>query len=165
MKEDAHERAGRLIDTERVEGLASADREWLGKHLEECDRCRARLQATERAVRTLRSVTVHINPTLVSTAQLRVRLRARELREHESRMRALWVCCVLSWILGAVTAPLLWQGFAWVGHRLALPDAIWITSFVLWWLVPAALVGAVFGWYRGHRASENGYMASLPRGG
>jgi hypothetical protein len=157
MKEDAHARAARLIDAERIEGLAPADREWLGKHVGECDRCPARLEATERAVRTLRSVTVHINPALVSTAQLRVRLRARELREHQSRMRALWVSCVLSWILGAITAPLLWQAVQWVAERFALSAAVSVTVFVVTWLLPAAAAAGVLVWWRSQIATENGY--------
>jgi hypothetical protein len=163
MREDAHTRAARLIDIEQVEGLAPADREWLGKHLGECDCCAARLRATERAIRALRSVTVPATPTLVSTAQRRVRLRALQLREERGRLRALWISCALSWVMGAVTAPWLWQGLEWLGRHIALPQAVRVPLFLLIWIVPAVVVGAVMAWQRARALSENGYPESAPR--
>lgn len=163
MKEATHERAERLIDAELVEGIPAADRQWLEEHLEGCDRCRVRAEATARALQSLRSALLRVNPALVSATQLRVRLRARELREHQARMRALWISCALSWVLGAVTAPLLWWGVEWLGHHIALPQAVWFSVFLLLWIVPAVAVGAVMAWQRSRTSSENGYAEDSPR--
>jgi len=146
MKDD-HERAHKLIDARHVEGLAAGDRAWLDTHLEACPLCAARAQATERALQSLRVATVPVNPALVSSTQQRVRLRVRELHEHGVRMRALWVSCALSWLLGALSAPLVWKGLEWIGHYLALSRAVWVAAFALWWITPAAVVGAILsGW-------------------
>ncbi len=163
MSEGVHERAVRLLAAERVEGLAADDRTWLDEHLEHCPDCAAHGRALEEALGALRAVSVPVRPALVATTQLRVRLRARELREQRARMRALWVACALSWLLGAVTAPLLWRAFAWIGSSLALPNIVWEVSFALWWVTPAAVVAGVLAWWRSRVARENGYGASLPR--
>ena len=145
MNEDAHERAQKLIDAWHVEGLAASPqaRDWLAAHLEACPECAARAQATERALRSLRVAAAPVSPSLVASTQQRVRLRARELGEHQARMRALWVSCAFSWLLGVLTAPLVWRGFQWVGQRLALSEVVWVAAFALWWVTPAAVVGAV----------------------
>jgi len=159
MNEDVHERAQKLIDAWHVEGLAASDRAWLETHLEACPGCAARAQATEHALSALRVAVLPVNPSLVSSTQQRVRLRARELREHQARMRALWVSCALSWLLGVLTAPLLWWTLEWLTQRAALPKAVWLMAFPLLWTLPAAAVGAVLAWRRARAPSENGYPA------
>ena len=148
MNEEAHERAARLIDVERVEGLTAAERGWLEGHLETCPTCRERAQATERAIRAVRSVSVEVLPSLVSATRQRMYLRGRELRGKQPRLRALWISCAFSWILGVMSAPLLWQATAWFGRRFDLSQAVWITLFALLWIVPATLVSAVLAWQR-----------------
>lgn len=163
MSEDLHQRAARLVAAEHIEGLSAGDRAWLDEHLEGCKDCAARSRATEDALRALRAVSVPVRPALVSATQLRVRLRARELHEQLARMRAVWVACACSWFLGAVTGPLLWRAFAWVGHTLALPDIVWKISFALWWITPAAAAGGVLAWWRSRAERENDYAGGLPR--
>jgi hypothetical protein len=158
-----HERARLLIETWHVEGIHVQEREWLDAHLAECAECRARALTNERALQLLRSVTVRANPALVSATQARVRLRARELREGQARLRALWISCALSWVLGAVTAPLLWQAMSWLGQRFALSQVISITLFAFCWIVPATVVGAVLVWQRSHSAGLDNEPQALPR--
>jgi len=160
MNPDIHERAGRLIDTLHVEGITAPEREWLEAHLAECLACQVKGRASEKALQALRSNTVMITPGLVSTTQARVRLRARELRENQVRLRTLWISCGLSWLMGTVTAPLLWQAMAWLGRHFELSPAIWITGFAMCWVAPATVVGAFFAW-RQSRAThtENGTEA------
>ena len=150
MNPDVHERACRLIDTWQVEGIPDAEREWLDAHLAECTACGARARANERALRVLRSNTVSVDPALVSTTQARVRWRARQLRENQARLRALWISCGLSWLLGTLTAPLLWEAMAWLGRHFELSPAIWITGFAIFWVAPASLVGALVAWRHAH---------------
>jgi anti-sigma factor RsiW len=153
MNPENHNRACRLIDAWHVEGISASEREWLDAHLAECTACRARVRANERALQVLRSNTVMVDPALVSTTQARVRMRARELRENQARLRALWISCGLSWLLGALTAPLLWQAIAWLGRRLEVSQAIWVAVFAMCWVAPATVVGAVVAWRHSHASS------------
>jgi hypothetical protein len=96
-------------------------------------------------------------PGLLEATRRRVAVRAHELREHEARMRALWVSCALSWVLGAISAPLLWWGLEWLGARIAFPKPIWYSLFVLSWIVPAALTAAGLVWRQVRARGQNGY--------
>jgi anti-sigma factor RsiW len=162
MNPEFHECARRLIDSGQVEGISTAEREWLNGHLEKCPECQAWAQAGERALGALRSNSVKIDPALVSVTQARVRLRAREWHENQVRMRALWICCALSWILGVASAPLVWRAFQWVGLHASLPNLVWETAFLLWWLLPAGAVAGVLAWKQRHTTNEDGY-STLPR--
>jgi anti-sigma factor RsiW len=152
MSEDMHERALRLIDKMQVEGLTAEERDELEAHLETCVHCQKRARETELALRTLRSALPRFDVRLVLKTQMRARLRAREIVENAGRMRALWVSCALSWVLGVVSAPLLWQGFEWIGHRWAVSRAVWVTGFALAWVAPAVVAAAVIAWQQASRA-------------
>ncbi len=162
MNQEIHERARRLIDTRHVEGISAADREWLDAHLAECTACQAKSNANERALQILRSNSVAVSPALVSTTQARVRWRARELHENQVRMRALWISCAFSWILGVASAPLVWRTFQWVGLHASLPKMIWEAAFALWWLLPAGVAAAVLVWQRRRAENQESYT-TLPR--
>jgi anti-sigma factor RsiW len=155
MNPQAHERARLLIDAWHVEGIQAQEREWLDAHLSECAECQARVLTNERALQLLRSVTVHRDPALVSLTRARVHLRARQLRERQARLRAVWISCALSWVLGAVSAPLLWQALAWLGQRFDVSQAIRIAVFALCWIVPATVVGAVLVWQHSRAGGVN----------
>jgi hypothetical protein len=162
MNPQDQERARRLIDAWHVEGIPAPERDWLDAHLPECAECQARALANERALQVLRANAVRVDPALVSATQARVRSRAHELRENQVRMRALWISCALSWVLGVVSAPLVWRTFQWVGLRAALPNLVWETAFALWWLLPAGAVAALLAWQRRHSVNQDGYT-TLPR--
>jgi anti-sigma factor RsiW len=162
MRDDIHEQALQLIDKRQVEGLSPQERDRLEGHLGECAQCRERAHANERALQRLRSLSVSVSPGLAKATQTRVHLRARELNENRVRLRALWISCALSWILGVASAPLLWRAFEWVGHYAALPKVIWEAGFVLWWLLPAGAVVALLTWQRQRAGSVDDYT-NLPR--
>ncbi len=162
MSHNVHARAEQLMDALRVEGISTADREWLDAHLEECELCRARAQADESALRQLKSLSMRVSPGLVKVTQARVHLRARELNEDQVRLRALWISCAISWILGVASAPLVWRAFEWLGHYATLPKLVWEAGFVLLWLVPAGAVAALAAWQSQRAASTDDY-ANLPR--
>jgi hypothetical protein len=142
MNEEMHARAEQLIAQERVEGISSADQRWLQQHLAECAACAARAGATERAIRSLRGLSVMLPPGLASRTQFRVRMRAQQLRS-EPRWRLVWAACGISWAFGAATAPYVWRGLEWAGHRLGMPNFVWELGFGLWWALPAAVVAAI----------------------
>ena len=146
MMEDIHERAIKLFDKMQVEGITTEERDWLEAHLESCAQCRKQAHHTERALRALRSAVPRFDLSLVRTTQMRARIRAGELIENAIRMRALWISCTLSWVLGVVSAPLLWRGFEWIGLRLAISRAVWMTGFALSWVAPAVVVAAFIAW-------------------
>ena len=143
MSEDDHQRAERLIVANQVEGLSASDQEWLNRHLERCARCASRADSTEQALRSLRSVSVHVGPGLIRGTRLRVYARALELRERRTQMTMLWVSCALSWVLGAISAPFVWRAFAWLGERFRMPAIAWQLGFTLWWALPAVAVAVV----------------------
>ena len=143
MDDNSHERAERLIAQARVETISPEERAWLERHIEECSRCAGLSDATARALRSLRSVTVQVDPELVKRTQLMVRFRAHQLEGERAGMLPVWVSCAFSWILGIATAPLVWRGFEWIGHRIGVPNLVWQAGFVLWWLLPAFFAVAV----------------------
>jgi hypothetical protein len=161
MNPDIHVRACHLIDAEQVEGISDSEREWLEKHLAECAACQARAHASERALQVLRSNVVSADPSLVSITQARVHMRRRALHEEQVRMRALWISCALSWVLGVASAPLVWRAFQWVGLHAQLPNLIWETAFAVWWLLPASAAAVLLAWKQRRSATENGYT-TLP---
>jgi anti-sigma factor RsiW len=162
MKGEHHEQAKQLLDASAVEGISGADQTWLDAHLESCPGCAAYGESVRRALSALRSLSVALDPAVVEATRLRVRQRAHELREHQSRMRALWMACGLSWAMGVVSAPLLWWGLEWVGERIAVSWPVWFTVFAFSWIVPAVVVAAALAWRRAMRAAQNGQAAVEP---
>jgi hypothetical protein len=142
MTQEMHARAEQLIAQERVEGISAADQQWLRRHLSNCAPCAARAGATEQAIRSLRGLSIALPPSLASRTQFRVHMRAEQLRS-EPRWRMIWTACGISWAFGAATAPYVWRGLEWVGHRLGLPNIVWELGFGLWWALPAAVVAAI----------------------
>jgi hypothetical protein len=142
MNPEMHARAEQLIAQERVEGIAPPDQNWLRAHLAECASCAAQAAATEQALRALRGLSVPFPKTLASRTQFRVRLRAQQLR-GEPRWRMVWAACGVSWAFGAATAPYVWRGLEWAGHRMGVPNIIWELGFGLWWALPAAVVAII----------------------
>jgi anti-sigma factor RsiW len=154
MTSNPHDKARELIVAERVEGINKADGDWLAAHLETCGACQTLVEATESSIRALRSNVVQIPLGIVSATQARVRRRARTLHEEQLRTHSLWISCFLSWVMGVVSAPLVWEGFKWFGQRLDLPSSVWIGGLALWWLTPTAVVGAVFAWRHARSRDE-----------
>jgi len=152
MREENHERALQFIDKMRLEGLTTAEREELQAHLETCASCQEQERQTEVALRAFRAAAPRFDGSLVIRTQMQVRVRALEITENAARLRALWISCALSWVLGVVSAPLMWRGFEWIGHRLALSRVVWITGFALAWIAPAGVAAAIIVWRQAERA-------------
>lgn len=157
MNAKSHERAEHLIAQERVEEISVAEREWLERHLKECAVCARSARSTEQALRSLRSLSVPIPAALTSRTQLRVRLRAQELRAEEPRW-LLWLACGASWAFGAATAPYLWRALEWVGHRTGVPNLLWQMGFALWWVLPAIIVAVVLLFRNAGQATDRAWM-------
>lgn len=154
MSQERHTRGARLIAQERIEGLTAGDQQWLRQHLAECADCAALAGATEQALRSLRGVSVPLPKTLASRTQFRVRLRAKQL-QGEPRWRMVWTACGISWAFGGATAPYVWRGLEWFGHRLGMPNIIWELGFGLWWALPAVVVAVILLMDHAGRSSES----------
>ena len=143
MTNELHARAEGLIAKERVEGISAAEQEWLGQHLRECARCAEVANATQQALRSLRALSISMPRELAARTQFRLRLRARELQAREPRWRLIWAMCGASWVAGAATAPYVWRGLEWIGHRAGLPDLVWKMGFGVWWALPAIVAAGI----------------------
>ena len=143
MSEELHARAERLLAQERVEGISAAEQEWLRRHVAECVACGARAGSTEEAIRALRGLSVSMPRALASRTQMRVRLRAQQMQTYEPRWQMVWAACAISWAFGAVSAPYVWRGLEWVGHRMNLPNLVWQMGFGLWWALPAVVTAVI----------------------
>jgi hypothetical protein len=142
MNENLHQRAQKLLAQSLVEGIAAPDRAWLGQHLRECTDCTHEAAATQELLQALRGVPVAVPRDLVARTQLRVRLRAQEASESSRSGLLLWVIAAASWLLGVLSAPLVWRGFAWFGGQFGVPRLALEMGFVLWWTVPALVAVA-----------------------
>ena len=140
----SHDRAESLIAKGRVEGISAAEQEWLVAHLRECTQCSASADAMQEAFRSLVTLNFSAPRGLAARTQFRVRLRAQEMRSsRQPRWRLVYLMCGASWIAGAATAPYVWHGLEWFGHRAGLPDLVWEMSFGVWWALPAIIAAAI----------------------
>jgi hypothetical protein len=153
MTNKLHTRAETLIAKEHIEGISTAEQEWLGQHLRECTQCAERASATQQALRSLRTLSVPLPRELAARTQFRLRLRAQELQAREPRWRLIWAMCGASWVAGAATAPYVWRGLEWVGHRTGMPDIVWKMGFGVWWAVPAIVAAAILLMEGGERSA------------
>jgi len=135
-----------------IEPLSREDQQWLTAHLAGCEACAAADARTGEALLALRALQINVPRNLASRTQLRVRLRAEELREQGPANRLIWAVAAMSWILGLATAPLVWRGFAWLGSETGAPKLVLQLGFVLWWGLPALLAAGIVLWKRESRA-------------
>jgi len=152
MPESLHQRAKQLTAWRLIEPLSREDEQWLSAHLAACEACAAADARTSEALSALRALQINVPRNLASRTQLRVRLRAEELREQGPASRLIWAVAAMSWILGLATAPLVWRGFAWLGSQTGTPKLVLQFGFVLWWGLPALLAAGIVLWKRESRA-------------
>ncbi len=132
-----HERARQMLSLGGDSDLSSTDRAWLESHLEACESCRVFAQDASDVVRALRAIPVAADRSLVATTQMRVRVRARELRQREERMWLVGVSCVAVTLTAGFTNLACWRGFGWLVERVHISAATWPVAFVALWIIPA----------------------------
>jgi hypothetical protein len=144
MSENVHVRAQELSERSLIEGIAAADEKWLEAHLRECADCSRKVVRAQEMIRAFCSVPVSVPRGLAARTQLRVRLRAQEAAQTSNGGALLWIITGASWLLGVLSAPLVWKIFAWAGSQFDVPKLVLELGFVLWWTIPALVaVGVV----------------------
>ena len=146
MKSDAHERARMMIALSGPEVSSNAgpsrnEQSWLAEHLESCASCREFAEKSRAALTSLRGIPITAGTRLVSSTQMRVRQRARELQRQEERFWVVFICCAAVTLSAALTTVALWRGFAWMGEQTRLSAPEWQGAFVVFNLMPAVLAG------------------------
>ena len=144
MRENIHAHAQGLLAESLVEGISQESKSWLEQHLQSCEECAQQAETTRALLRGLRGVAVDVPADLAARTQLRVRLRAQESVQGSRSSLVLWVLTGMSWLLGILSAPLVWRAFGWLGAEFGVPKLALEFGFVLWWGVPALIaVGIV----------------------
>src|SRR5262245_2788368 len=91
MNHERHERARKLLEAERIEGISAEERKWLAAHLDTCTACTNEANALAFAVGSLRSVSVTASADLVRRTSMVVRRRSEQLRHERDRALPLWI--------------------------------------------------------------------------
>lgn len=141
MMRNLHDEARRLIAL--GDGIPDAQRSILEAHLRDCAECRNYSEAAVHTVRALHSLPIAADSRLVRATQMRVRFHASRMRETRQRMWFVGVACLGAGLSAAVTAPLLWKLFAWMGELAGVSTPVWQVGFAFFWIVPALVVGVV----------------------
>ena len=162
MSEQNHQRAQQLFARALVEGLSAEEPRWLDVHLRECAACAEHVAAMRQLLHGLSNVPVAVPSDLAARTQLRVRLRAEQAAQTGAGSALLWIITAASWLVGVLSAPLVWRGFAWVGREMNLPKPVLELGFVLWWAVPALIAVAVVLHQRAH--AQTGVSVPHTRG-
>jgi hypothetical protein len=143
MKQNPHDEARELLTISAGEALPAPQQRQLQSHLEVCTDCRNYAEAAARVVRGLHSLPVAADSRLVRATQMRVRFHADRLRQAQERMWLTAVLCLGVGFSAALTAPLLWRLFAWIGEWAAIPGPIWQAGFVFFGIAPALVVSVL----------------------
>jgi len=141
MNGNEHERAMDLLTQRDIEGIAENDARWLASHLAECPECASFELALSGAEQTLRSVTVMASASLVESTRARVHARAEQLRERQSRLFLIAISFAMGVVFSTMSAWVWWKVGGWVVERFGLPSAIVAPGLVLFWLLPAIVLG------------------------
>jgi hypothetical protein len=143
MNGHEHERAADLMSRRGVEGVSETDGRWLEAHLASCDDCANYELALGSAGQAMRSFTVMASASLVESTRSRVHARAVQLRERESRAFLIAISFAMGVVFSTLSAWAWWKVGGWMVERFSLPSAIVGPGVVLFWLLPAILLGVL----------------------
>ncbi|MGB9236553.1 MAG: hypothetical protein WCC04_19260 [Terriglobales bacterium] len=156
MNSDIHERARLLIALSGPDGISGKEQSWLASHLEFCPACREFAENSRQTIQTLRAISITAGANLVSTTQMRVRQRARELQRCQERVWVISICCAAVTLCTAFTTAVLWSGLAWVGQQTRLSPPVWEIPFAVLCFMPGLLAGILLLARGTHLADGNG---------
>ena len=124
MTQSSHQEIRRLIATS-ADDLSEAQQALLQRHLQDCGPCREYAAAAAEIVRAVRGIPVAADPRLVRNTQARVRARAFALRQRQQWLRLVALACPLVGMSAAITTPLVWRAFQWMGTYAGLSRLLW----------------------------------------
>ena len=156
MNVDLHERAQRLIALSGPEPVSNEDQSWLAAHLESCALCRQFAANLPRIIHSLRSNPITAGQALVSTTQMRVRQRARELQRLQERLWVISICCTAVTISSLLTTVALWRGISWLSQQVRLPAPLWEIGFLIFCFTPTIFAGMLLLVRGSHLVDTNG---------
>jgi predicted anti-sigma-YlaC factor YlaD len=142
MTQSSHQEIRRLI-ADSVDDLSEDQQALLHAHLQDCGACRDYAAATAEIVRALRGIPVAADPRLVLNTQARVRARALALRQRQQWLMLVALACPLVGLSAAITTPLIWRAFDWIGTQAGLSRLVWQAGFAFYCMVPALLVSVL----------------------
>lgn len=143
MTGDLHQQARESIALGGTEDLRNAQQSLLRAHLEECAGCREYAEAAGRVIAGLHAVPLAADSRLVRATQMRVRFHASRLRETREHMWLVGMACLGVGLSAALTAPLMWRLFAWMGGRAGLSSPVWQASFMMFFISPSLVVSVL----------------------
>ena len=142
MTQSSHQEIRRLIATS-ADDLLEAQQALLHAHLQDCGSCRDYAAATAEIVRALHGVPLAADPRLVRKTQACVRAHAIALRQRQQWLSLVALACPLVGLSAAITTPLVWRAFQWMGTHAGLSRTLWQVGFTFYWVVPALLVSVL----------------------
>ena len=155
MTQSTHQEIRRLIATS-ADDLSEAQQALLHAHLRDCGSCRDYAAATAEIVRALRGIPVVADPRLVLNTQARVRARAFALRQRQQWLTLVALACPLVGLSAAITTPLVWRAFEFMGTYAGLSRPLWQVAFAFYWIVPGMLVSVLL-LLRGTHLADDGH--------
>src|SRR5207253_6807325 len=155
MTQSSHQEIRRLIATS-ADDLSEAQQALLHAHLQHCGSCRDYAAATAEIVRALRGIPVAADSRLVLNTQARVRARAFALRQRQQWLTLVALACPFVGLSAAITTPLVWRAFDWIGTHAGLSRPVWQAGFAIYSMVPALLVSVLL-LFRGTHLANGGY--------
>jgi hypothetical protein len=164
VKRTPHDEARELIAISAGEALSAPQQRQLQSHLAVCADCRDYAEAVARVVRGLHALPVAADSRLVRATRMRVRFHADRLRRAQERIWLTAVVCLGVGFSSALSAPLLWRLFAWIGEWAAIPGPVWQAGFVFFGIAPALVVSVLLLARGTHLADEGRYSPKRRRG-
>jgi predicted anti-sigma-YlaC factor YlaD len=154
VTQSSHDEVRRLIATSASD-LSKTQQALLQAHLQDCGPCRDYAAATAEIVRALRGVPLAADPRLVRNTQACVRARAVALRQRQQWLSLVALACPLVGLSAAITTPLVWRAFQWMGTYAGLSRTLWQVGFTFYWVAPSLLVSVLL-LFRGTHLADNG---------
>jgi hypothetical protein len=84
-----------------------------------------------------------------------VRARAVALRQRQQWLSLVALACPLVGLSAAITTPLVWRAFQWMGTYAGLSRTLWQVGFTFYWVAPSLLVSVLL-LFRGTHLADNG---------
>lgn len=143
MNGNEHARAIELITQRDVEGIPESDGRWLDSHVAACPECASFKFALNDAEQAIRSVPVAASASLVGATRARVRARAAELGERQTRTFLIAISFCIGVLASGFSAYLWWRFGGFLAEWLGLPAAIVQPGVFVASTLPAVVIAVI----------------------